>query len=204
MAFVSAPDCAEAVINYSNDAGFMANVLNFHKTGGYTQTDIDALATAVDDEVATNFLPLINVSTTYVNTHVRGLESAVDLESIVDTGTDVGSASGTSMPNNATFVLSFRTGFTGRSARGRMYVPPMGDSALTTANVVNSTFRNAWLTAIGSLFSAAAIAGWDAVVISRQNAGVPLSPAVAREITQIVVTDDNIDSQRRRLKGRGT
>jgi len=41
-------------------------------------------------------------------------------------------------------------------------------------------------------------------VISRQNAGVPLSPAVARDITQVIVTDDNIDSQRRRLKGRGT
>jgi len=44
---------------------------------------------------------------------------------------------------------------------------------------------------------------WEHCVISRFNAGAPRTTGVATKVTSCVVVDPYVDSQRRRLTGRG-
>jgi len=204
MPFVPAPNCAEAVINWSGPGGLYANVLNFKFATAYDQGDIDALALAVDQAVGGAMLPVVGTVVTYVNTTVRGLTSSVDLEGVADVESAAGSASGTSMPPNVTYCLSLRTGLTGRSARGRFYTVGVTSSHLASAAAVSTTYRDNWIAALESVASQAGDDGWQWGVLSRQNNNVVLSTAVFREITDIIGVDLNLDSMRRRLSGRGT
>lgn len=204
MAFQPAVNCAEAVINYSGPGGLYANVLNFKFATAYDQGDIDALAAAVDQAVGGAFIGLIGTVVTYVSTTVRGLTSSVDLEGVNDTEAAAGTASGTSMPPNVTYCLSLRTGLTGRSARGRFYTVGVTSAHLSAADTVSTTYRDNWIAALEAIGTQAGDDGWQWGVLSRQNNGVVLGSAVFREITDIIGVDLFLDSQRRRLRNRGT
>jgi len=203
MAFQPAVDCAEAIISYATPGGINLNVVNFKYATVYDQEAIDDLAAAIDGVVGVDFLPLIAGDSVYVSTHVRGLASTVDLESLNVASSDNGGASGGALPTNAAYCLSLRTGLTGRSARGRFYTVAMTTAHQATADTVTTTYRDAWIAALESMQSAASGVGWTWGVLSRQNNGVVLSSAVLRAITVVFGVNLDIDSQRRRLAGRG-
>jgi len=203
MAFVPAPNCAEAIINWDTPGGRNLNVCNFKFAGSYIQDDIDALAAAVDSAVGTDMLPLTSGDSAYVGTHVRGLAATVDLEALNVDSIGAGTAMGGGLPTNASHCISLRTGLTGRSARGRFYTVGMATSAQASADAVSVTYSNAYIDALENMSAAAALEGWTFVVLSRQNNGIVLTTAVARPITTMLAVDLNIDSQRRRLAGRG-
>jgi len=179
------------------------NVLNFRFSTAYTQSDLDNLAAAVDTKVGSNYLPSIADNVIYAQTHVRGLSASVDMESFDNTHAGNGTAGGTPMPSNVTFCVSLRTGLTGRSARGRFYAvcPATGD--LDTSDTMTSGYASDIVAFLDAVKTLALSAGWTLVVISRQNAGVRLTTAVARAVTTVEATDLAVDSQRRRLLGRG-
>lgn len=204
MPFQPAVNCAEAVINWSGPGGLYANVLNFKFATAYDQGDIDALALAVDEAVGGAMLGLVGTVVAYVNTTVRGLTTSVDLEGVSDTEAGSGGASGTSMPPNVAYCLSLRTGLTGRSARGRFYTVGVTSAHLSAADTVTEAYRDAWIAALESVGSQAGDDGWQWGVLSRQNNNVVLSTAVFREITAVIGVDLFLDSQRRRLRNRGT
>jgi len=203
MAFVPAVDCAEAVIHYTTPGGKAVNVLNFKHDGGYDQGNIDDLALAVDTKVGINFLALMGSAYHYDETVVRGLASIVDLEGTNDDSAGNGTYTGTTLPTSVSLAISLRTGFTGRSARGRMFVAGITADSMASADTVNSTYADAWIAALNAVQAEAAISNWDLVVISRQSGGVRLTSAVARVVTDVLCVDHVIDSQRRRLLGRG-
>lgn len=190
---------AEAVIRWTNGRVNFNNVLNFLKTGGYDQTAIDNLAALVDLAVDTYFLPLIASTADYVLTDVRGLTSASDLFATNGTNAGAGSAAGNPVPSNVAYVITLGTGFTGRSYRGRFYMP-----ALTTAHVagddnVTSTYSDAVVDAVADLLADALTAGWTPVVLSRVTGGAPRATAIGTPITDIIARNTTTDSQRRRL-----
>lgn len=199
MPFQSAPDTAEAVINYTQGGQPIVNRINFEHTGGYNQAAIDLLALVVDAAVDAYLMPLIVSSMTYLFTKVRGLESAIDLEATNATNTGAGAASGASQPQQASYVVKLGTGATGRSARGRFYMPGLAASALNSARTVTTTYSNGAVDALADLIADAAAAGWDAVITSRQQGGVVLGTALNRVITDVIASNLNIDTQRRRV-----
>lgn len=199
MAFQPAPDTAEAVMNYEAAGVPIVNVMNFEKVGGYDQVAIDLLAAVVDAAIDAYLIPLINSGVTYLFTHVRGLASAIDLEADDATSTQPGSAAGGALPSQQSYAVKLGTGFTGRSARGRIYMPPTSDANQNGVRQVSTTYSDNAVDAIADLIEDCATAGWNAVVLSRQSGGVLLPTAVGRVITDVIGANLNIDTQRRRV-----
>jgi hypothetical protein len=116
-----------------------------------------------------------------------------------------GGQGGASLPTNATFCIKLGTGLTGRSARGRLYFVGLNANALVNTNQVGFVFAGALVTQINNLMTAitAANANWHLVVTSFREAGAWRSEGKNFRVTSVAVVDYNVDSQRRRLIGRG-
>lgn len=114
-----------------------------------------------------------------------------------------GTATGDSMPNNCSCAISFRTAFRGRSYRGRNYPPGLPEEYANN-NRVTVTWQNAWLQFYAALFGRANDNNTPLGVISRYANNAPRTTGQITPITAILFVDNVIDSQRRRLPGRGT
>lgn len=200
MSFQSAPNMASAAIDGVIGTKTIDNVLNFKYVGiAYDQAALDLLSAAVDNWVGNNYIPLIAVGVDYVQTRVRGLTNVIDLSSVNAASAGSGTASGATLPANVTACITARTGFTGRSARGRFYAFPNTQSALLTLQTWNSTYTTALATALNQLILDAGVAGWTMVVLSRYTLGAARATAIGTPIANWVVTNTKIDSQRNRL-----
>jgi len=199
MTFIPAPNTAEAVINYSGAGQPMANVLHFEHAGGYDQTAIDLLATVIDAAVDAYLIPLIGAGIDYLFTKVTGLASQNDLTATVDTNAQSGSSAGTTLPQNQSYAIGLRSNLTGRSARGRFYMPPTGNVNYATPRAVGTTYSNNAVDAVADMLDDAATAGWNCVITSYQTNKVPRTTAENFLVVTIGVHDLNIDTQRRRV-----
>jgi len=199
MPFLSIPECAEAITHITIDGQDTVNVFGFHKTGGYTQADIDNLAADVDAAMGSTGKAIRHVGCTYVETVVRGLQNIVDLTSVNNTNAGAGTGAAGAVPNNAAFCITLRTGHTGRSARGRVYIAGIGDTDFTSANTVKTAYATAAEAYVSDVLATAAVDGWDLSVLSRRTAGSARLLGVFFKVTTVVARNLLIDSQRGRL-----
>lgn len=107
------------------------------------------------------------------------------------------------VPNNVTFCVTHRTQSRGRSFRGRSYVVGIAEGL-----VLNSSIGPVGVAGIVGAFEALRVAcqtdGLPLVVVSRFANGAPRLAGVATPVTECVSVDNVVDSQRRRLPGRGS
>jgi len=200
MPFQSAPDCASCAIEATLGSQTIANVLNFHKAGGYNQVDINNLASVIDNEVGANYLGLMNGNVVYSGTHVRGLANLNDIEALDSTSAGPGTASNPPLPANVSYCVTLRTFLTGRSARGRFFAFPPGAGALQTSpNLVTTTYSGQVVAMIQGFITAAAAVGWNMIVLSRFTGGAPRTTATFFLVTSVVARNLIMDSQRGRL-----
>ena len=115
----------------------------------------------------------------------------------------VGSGGSGCEPGNVSFCLSARTGISGRSFRGRKYVAGV-PTAQRTGNTANSGWVGTLITALNALISLLADINGLLVVVSRIENGVERLEGIVTEIISWTASDLYLDSQRRRLTGRGT
>lgn len=119
-----------------------------------------------------------------------------------------GGKAGDPTPANVSLAISFRTAGRGRSSRGRNYFVGFVDDQVT-GNVVNNIdavdIRNAYT----QLISDANDLGTPWVVVSRfsgvdaEGKPIPRAAGVTSLINAVSLVDNDVDSQRRRLNGRG-
>jgi len=200
MAFQSVPDCAQATIVGSLNGVTINTTLTFaFSGGGYAQSDIDALAAQIDAWWGTENLPVQALAASYDQTQVRGLEFVSDLEAIDNTTAGVGGDSNNPMPALAAACISFRTGFTGRSSRGRNYFWGLSVANLAAnENQIVSTTLNLLLTNYQMLPTYLSGTSWTHVVVSRQTLGAVRPTGVYLPVTTYIFTDNLWDTQRRR------
>lgn len=200
MPFISVLNTAEAVIHGDLGGQGLANILHFEITGGYTQTDIDNLASLIDGEVGSNYLPLMNGNIIYTETTVRGLQNINDLHSVDATSTGTGTNSGNPLPANVSLCVTLRSALSGRSARGRFYAFPPGAGALQSSpNLFTSTYAAAVVTFLNGVAASAAAAGWSLVITSFIANKAPRLLGKNFLVTQIANRNLIADSQRGRL-----
>lgn len=108
-----------------------------------------------------------------------------------------GALPGLAVSANVAFVVSHLTAKTGRSFRGRTYVPGLRQTD-TAQNVVNSARIAALLTGYAALITELNAENATLVVASFQSGGLPRAEAVTTPING-VVAGDRLDTQRRRL-----
>jgi len=120
-----------------------------------------------------------------------------------------GTITGPSLPNNVTLTVSFRTSNRGRSFRGRNYIAGLAEAS-NTANEMDASYIGTVISAYETLLAeGGALTAGTWVVASRfsgidsEGKPIPREEGITTPITSVTVVDNIIDSQRRRLPGRG-
>jgi len=114
-----------------------------------------------------------------------------------------GTAIGTSYPGGTTFAIKFSGGLSGRSARGRMYWIQL-HTAQISGDQVTSADAAAIVAIVANFFDDVETAtGLTHVTTSYCHDGAWRTTANNVPVLNYIATDTNVDSQRKRLAGRG-
>jgi len=210
MPFVPVPDTIEVDVNYLLDAQIVQNTMYFHSDTGWDAASISAWLTEMKDLISSDLMPFLSSALELFELVGKLLDAASSISATVSLSTPVsGSDINSMLPNNATYTISFRTGLSGRSFRGRNYVPGL-TSGSVSQNVIDSTTRTGILDFYTTLAALAVSEGYEMVVVSRYSGvdvngdPIPRVTGVATPIVSFGTADFTVDSQRRRLPGRGS
>lgn len=203
--FVPVPNTAEVVIEQSLAGQNVFNVLHFEGPGPFGIPDLNILATEVInawieflDVIYSNQLSLVAVRATSLESI-----SAPGVLSTVSPGTN-GAIAVPPTPNNVALVLTLTTDLRGRSFRGRTYAAGMPQDTLVDPSHVTTTYQSLFLDQWTGFFTDVEDdAGVIHVITSLVTAGAPRVTGVNTEVTGYAVNQE-LDSQRRRLAGRGS
>jgi len=200
--FIPAPDIVKVEFRYTMLGQQTMNVFYFFQEGGWTVTSMNAFADFAEDTWNTNIKPLLHAGTTLREIVVTELSAESSFQ-ITNPSGAVGTRAGTPLPNNIALVVSFRTGLTGRSRRGRVY-----HSGVVEADVTENSFNNTQAfeirTAYEDFFTSFIAEGdWVHVIVSYCEDGVWRENALITPVAAYTIVDTVVDSQRRRLPGRG-
>lgn len=204
MAFIPIPEAIKASIEFTIGGQVVVITLGWKKGAPIIPDDLDALNAALDDWVSTHLFNVYSDDMSAIKAVSTDLtsESAPSRDRVFSPSIP-GAQTGANVPQNVAAVISFITGQRGRSYRGRNYIPGIPVDAQPTTGVMTSTFANGILTAYAGLADVESATGLTHAVLSRFHNKAPRTTGVATPVTGYVV-NFNLDSQRRRLPGRGT
>lgn len=201
MPFVPFPTTVMAELLYTQDGQLMENTLYFDVGATPTQSNLEVLASELADWWDTNVRA--NVSNTVTLRAIRVTSLASDTSPVFELPVGLaGGGTSPAMPNNVTAAIKFLTGARGRSARGRNYLVGLMDEAVL-GNTLHATTITNYLNAYDELRDGTVITTGTWVVASRFTNGAERTTGAVQEVTAVAFTDNIVDSQRRRLPGRG-
>lgn len=204
MAFVNVPNTARLEIRQSGGTQLMENVLHFKSLSAIDQDGLDTLTQVVDTWVDEQMKPFEPTTWDYRETYARGLDTAIDFESVNADSAGIGTrAIEPALPNNVAFCVRFLSGRTGRSSRGRFYWGLITGGDTTSDSQMVLTRAQGRVNALETLRSDALVAGWTQVVVSYVQEKVRLTTGLTYEVITSDYSDLTTDSMRRRLPGRG-
>lgn len=200
MAFQAVPDTVEAAVLYNLNGQTLQNTFHFERAIGYDQADIDLLATDILTWAASTWMANLSQDVTLMAVEVTGLSVLNDIQAVELDGVTVGGQSSQALPNNVSFAVKRYSSFTGRSARGRIYVAGLPLNALTTnENVLGATPITNIVTDLNAIITAPSDPAWQHVIVSRYSGGAQRPFGVVFLVIGYQATDNTVDSQRARL-----
>lgn len=202
--FISCPGGAEALAYGVSADQEIITTFGFHSESGLSSENMQQLADVVDEFWGLTMLPLLGNNYCYVRTVTRSLEDADGITQEASGSAGCGGGEGTGLHNNVTFSLKRSGDIMGRSARGRIYLPGLQEEFLTDANHVNADNADAWVAALNAfILSSAADTDFTHVTWSKFSDNAPRETGFPFTILRYSYVDLVLDSQRRRLPGRG-
>lgn len=195
---------AEATLTFIYDSQYCINKHHFENTAGWDEGSLNNLGTAIREWWDTEIKASAPTTLQLVEIEVVDLTLGSGLGITVATGLPItGTNAALQLPNNVTVAVKKGTGLVGRSFRGRTY-----HIGLTEANVDGNRINASTVTLLTNAYDAlreplGVVIPVDMVVLSEWSGGVQRAAGVATPVTAIAV-DPVIDSQRRRLPGRGS
>lgn len=203
MAFVPANNTVEAELRYVQSGEKTENTLYFQKETAWDVTSMTALANALKTWWHDNMAPLTTASVALREVYMTDLTSQDALALGVPLSPiDPGQQAVNPLPNSVAYCVSFRTSNRGRSARGRNYIGGIPESYVTQ-NSVSTGYQASVVASYALLIPLAAAQSCTWVVCSRRHNNAPRASAVLYLIREVLAIDLTVDSQRRRLPGRG-
>jgi hypothetical protein len=199
MAFQDVPDAALVEVIGFIGGGVVENTFYFTQGGAWALEELQELADAVDDVWAEQMPGLTSSNYQYFQTKATDLREEFALQAIQDEGAFTGTATGSGEAANVAFCIKRLSGLTGRSARGRIYLPGLSTGMFVSVNHVSTTYANALVTTMNGITEAALLVGWTPVIVSRYTGGVKRTHGVTFPITSWSYTDTRVDTQRGRL-----
>lgn len=203
--FIPIPTGCKAEVRSVFDGQQVESVFWFAKNTAYTVDELNALADIIGAWYIDQFLPRAVPS-------VEGAEliltdwsepAGLQINNIAIAG-QPGSHSGNALPSNCALAVHFGTSVRGRSYQGRVY-----HFGLSENTVLNSVVDDAEVLAIEECYQALVdstaelTSSQHMVIASFCGDGSWRLEGLATPITSVAVRDHVIDSQRRRLPGRG-
>lgn len=203
MAFIPVPNVAQLEAVYSQAGQIVENTFYYQAPGSMDTGDVEELGAAWLGEWSTNLKAYIPSETTLINIKVTDLTTAVSPVVNYSTGLPIiGTRGGGLLPTNVSLAFTRRTALRGRSYRGRIYWPGLIEADVTV-NVVAPTFVSTVIAGLQNMNAVTTSLGvWESVVVSRWSEGNPRGTGVFTPIVNWTC-DGIVDSQRRRLTGRG-
>jgi len=205
MPFISADKVVQVEMRYVQNSSQMENVFYVHKEslGDVDAAYLGGLADIIRSAWLAYFQPIMSTGCTLVEIYLRDLSALEAIEYTLSVN-EVGLASGSLATGQDTLCVSFRTGFTGRSARGRSYFISLRQTDISN-DLVSVTKAQAISDAWAELMTEvnASLDGARCVVLSRFTEGAPRTEGQIRDITTVTLIDRIVDSQNNRLTGRG-
>jgi len=204
MAFVPVPDTAQFEIVYSWDGQIVENVLHYRILAGpITETALQDWTETLAAFVKDTLLPLAADTLTLLRVVAKAIDVLDGIFYVATTGLPaVGGGGSAALPNSVTAAYSWRTGLAGRSFRGRSFIPGLQEGQVT-ANALTPAAVTAYTNAWEQLRTVGGSEGWEMVVVSTVSGGAPRVTGIATPVTSSFFADNTVDSQRRRLPGRG-
>lgn len=154
------------------------------------------------------------------NLHAPVLPADVNLREVVTTDmsvqngaqftyapdtTTVGGLGGFALPNEVSLCVSLRSGVRGRSARGRWFMLGLTDAVITGTNSVTPAHASNCAASLNALRTAIEGLGYVIVIVSYiTNLEPRPGGPVYFVVTNALVVDNVVDSQRRRKPGIGS
>lgn len=202
MAFIPTPNNARVAIRQSLFGQDIINTLWFEGTIPFNDTLLASLNADVIAWWDANLRPLLSddISLEEVTSIAQDSLTAPSASTVAILP---GTAAGGSAPGNVCLTVTFKTFQRGRSGRGRNYVSGIREIDIN-GNAVNPVFAANLRTAYAQIPNEIITNGAIHTVVSFQSNHVPRTEGLPQLITEYVVVDENIDSQRRRLTGRGS
>jgi len=205
MPYIAVPGAVQIRFNQRLDGQMVQNTMYVEEqpfNADYTPSQMDDLAEAAYEWFTNQVYAWCSSELTCVSVETTDLTSQFGpAGSYVPTTPGAGAITQGSVPNNAAIVVSFRTASRGRRARGRNYIAGIPLTGIVGVNLVDPSYING-LTAAYQVFdqevSAMTTWIWKHIVVSRADGVGTRYP-----VTSVGFTDNVLDSQRRRLPGRG-
>jgi hypothetical protein len=201
-AFIPVINVAKVTMKYQLNLNEVENVFHFLHDGTMTRSDLINLNNEIVTAWTDNFMPL------QPNTLKLQVIEAIDLSaasSIIDTRRvdTFGGSTSPDLPGNVTLSIKFDGGFAGRSKRGRMYWLQLMEGSVV-GDLVQTVSLGQILGGVEAFFEDIhdALPEWSHVVVSYCQGGAWLSEGETTLIDNYS-SDGIVDSQRRRLTGRG-
>lgn len=210
MAFVPVPNTVLAELRMLYDSQKVENTLWFDLGAAPTATVMEALAGGLLSWWTNFYAPLCQVGVQLREVCITDMSSATGPQ-IIEAATTGNFGLNTSppKPSSAALTVSFRTAARGRSFRGRNYVVGLTQDSLNL-NTVTDAFANACVTAYSALLPSGTAEHPGVWVVASRFHGIgadkkpiPRTTGIATPIIAVSVVDKTVDSQRRRLPGRG-
>lgn len=206
--FIPAPKTASYELFYQFGSYFMENIFHVQSDIDFTDAMLIEGATKICLWDTAYFRGFRINGCNLVNIRAKALHAPdAPIRDFLDGGNHLGSLGGAPLPANATYVTSLRTGLAGRSARGRWYWVGLSTSHTTGAYQVSAGTATTYQTYLWTLYGEL---GWgglthpqDWVICSYRHDKAWRAEAVNYHVISMINTDLNLDSQRRRLAGRG-
>lgn len=201
--FIEVANCAMFELRFTLFSQKIENTLYFEEALSWSAASLQDQCEALADWWTTTLAE--QFSTGLVLNSVAGTSLQAFNAPAVEYSIPGGSA-GTQIqqaaPGNVAVCVTFKTNLRGRSYTGRNYVAGIPLNQVT-GNTVNADWcedlragYNLLTDAFGSVLGT-----W--VVVSRYTNKLPRAIGISTPVRSVVMTDNNIDSQRRRLNGRG-
>jgi len=204
MAFVPAPNIVAVELRCTLDGQNVENTWHVNVFHEPTVADLVALANNIATVVIGSWLTNLSDQLTFREIHLRSLHTANGVEhTAAFPANTTGSLVSPVMPSNVTLCVSLRSQSSGRSARGRLYW-----MTLTELDVVGNTVASGRVgTIVGAvqdMIDQMVTIGYAWVIVSYITNNAPrVGGPVYFIVTTALVVDSIVDSQRRRLPGRG-
>jgi len=192
------PKWVRVVARLSHESNTMLVGLDFRPNadGPYTGPQLSNLLTDMWTAIGTSFLNCMTASWSIAALEATDRSVVGGAFATYTPSPVVGTRAGDSTPANVALVLSKRTGFSGRRNHGRLYMPGASD-----VDVVGSIASNTYMLALNAL--GVALLNYAGTTGLPGGWAFPSVTDLTMKLITGIAADAVVDSQRRRLPGRG-